>query len=251
MTEGNEQVWINLNKAFVREGVERSDGSGTFNMVTMPQGVMVDGKDVGGYQFSPLYVHDSTMNDNMKGINVLADKEIWLTKGTGEEKDVVKVMPSKLVEALAEHARAYRMEHTTWINVHKAFAHERTGVNGDFYSVSMPPGVMVDGKDLGGYNFSVNPSQVIPSKVNENMVGIPVNSDRDLTLHGGEGFKDAVTVKPFVLVEALAAERQAYREAHPRGISEMAENGKEAALDSQTHPMGAPEREPEYAHSAI
>ena len=51
-------TYISLHKNFVRTDIEYTDPKTgekkTFNSVTLPQGTVIDGKDVGGYQFSPL-----------------------------------------------------------------------------------------------------------------------------------------------------------------------------------------------------
>lgn len=56
-------TYISLHKNFVRTDIEYTDPKTgekkTFNSVTLPQGTIIDGKDVGGYQFSPLYVNES------------------------------------------------------------------------------------------------------------------------------------------------------------------------------------------------
>ena len=56
-------VYITLHRNFVREGIEYTDRrtgeTRTFNQVTLPAGTVIDGRDVGGYEFSPLYVNPS------------------------------------------------------------------------------------------------------------------------------------------------------------------------------------------------
>lgn len=61
--DAKKNVYLNLHKAFVRENIEYTDkGTGekkTFNQVTLPKGTVIDGIDVGGYEFSPLFVNES------------------------------------------------------------------------------------------------------------------------------------------------------------------------------------------------
>ena len=122
-------TYISLHKNFVRTDIEYTDRrtgeQKTFNSVTLPQGTVIDGKDVGGYQFSPLYVNESKYRgENWRDIPLLTDREVWLQKsvldpegnpvvdGDGRRmKDTVKVMPQQIKDALAESRRAYAEAH--------------------------------------------------------------------------------------------------------------------------------------------
>jgi hypothetical protein len=93
--------------------------------VTIPNGTVIDGKDMGGYEFSPLYVNQSRFRgENWRDIPLLADREVWLQKSVldpdgnpviGEDgkrlRDTVKVMPQQIKEALAEARKAWAAEH--------------------------------------------------------------------------------------------------------------------------------------------
>ena len=121
-------------KSFVREGIEYTDRATgearTFNSATLPKGTVVDGVDVGGYEFSPMFVNESRFKGaDFRDIPLLANREVWLRKtvmgpdgqpeldeGGRAVKDTVKVMPAQLKEAVdagrsrylaerAEHAR--------------------------------------------------------------------------------------------------------------------------------------------------
>ena len=125
--EERKNVYLSLHKSFVREGIEYTDRATgearTFNTV-------VDGMDVGGYEFSPMFVNESRFKGaDFRDIPLLANREVWLRKtvmgpdGQPEldedgraVKDTVKVMPAQLKEAVdagrsrylaerAEHAR--------------------------------------------------------------------------------------------------------------------------------------------------
>ena len=104
--EERKNVYLSLHKSFVREGIEYTDRATgearTFNSATLPKGTVVDGMDVGGYEFSPMFVNES----RFKGLD----------EGGRAVKDTVKVMPAQLKEAVdagrsrylaerAEHAR--------------------------------------------------------------------------------------------------------------------------------------------------
>ena len=122
-------VYISLHKNFVREGIKYTDkatgAEKTFNQVRLPSGTTIDGKDVGGYEFSPLYVNESKYRgENWRDIPLLAEREVWLQKTVldadgntviGEDgkrqKDTVKVTPDKIKDALAQARKAWAEEH--------------------------------------------------------------------------------------------------------------------------------------------
>lgn len=122
-------TYISLHKNFVRTDIEYTDPrtgeKKTFNSVTLPQGTVIDGKDVGGYQFSPLYVNESKYRgENWRDIPLLTEREVWLQKSVldpegnpviGEDgkrlKGTVRVMPQQIKDALAESRRAYAEAH--------------------------------------------------------------------------------------------------------------------------------------------
>ena len=122
-------TYISLHKNFVRTDIEYTDPKTgekkTFNSVTLPQGTIIDGKDVGGYQFSPLYVNESKYRgENWRDIPLLTEREVWLQKSVldpegnpviGEDgkrlKETVRVMSQQIKEALAESRRAYAEAH--------------------------------------------------------------------------------------------------------------------------------------------
>ena len=76
---------------------------------------------------------------------------------------------------------------TIWINVHKdwvkeniPFTDKKTGEAKTFNRVIIPPGTVVDGKDVSFYEFS--PKFVNQNKFNANMRSIPVREDFTYTL---------------------------------------------------------------------
>ena len=122
-------VYLSFHRNFVREAIpykdKRTGEQRTFNQVTIPRGTVIDGKDVGGYEFSPLYVNASRYKgDDWRDVPLLADREVWLQKSVldpdgkpviDEEgrrlRDTVKVMPQQIKDALAESRRAWASEH--------------------------------------------------------------------------------------------------------------------------------------------
>ena len=111
--EDKKHVYLTMHEKFVREDIsyidQRTGEEKTFNSVTLPKNTVIDGVDVGYYQFSPLFVNPSRFRD----IPLLADREVWLTRTQLDEngdpvkdeggkgvKDIVKVMPAALKEAV-------------------------------------------------------------------------------------------------------------------------------------------------------
>lgn len=95
------KVWLDYPAAFIKENLKSSYDSKTYHRVTLPKGTVIDGKDVSYYRFSPLYVNPcKKYGDKWRTIPLLADREVWLSKGFGEAKDTVVTSPIKLKEAL-------------------------------------------------------------------------------------------------------------------------------------------------------
>lgn len=69
--EERKNVYLSLHKSFVREGIEYTDRATgearTFNSATLPKGTVVDGVDVGGYEFSPMFVNESRFKGRLPG----------------------------------------------------------------------------------------------------------------------------------------------------------------------------------------
>lgn len=118
-------TYLTLHKNFVRTDIECTDRvTGevrTFNSVTLPKGTVIDGVDVSYYQFSPMFVNESRYRgENYRDIPLLTDSEVWLKKSVLDEngqpvldgdgrpaKDVVRVMPAQIKEALDRSRSEY------------------------------------------------------------------------------------------------------------------------------------------------
>ena len=118
-------TYLTLHKNFVRTDIECTDRvTGevrTFNSVTLPKGTVIDGVDVSYYQFSPMFVNESRhRGENYRDIPLLTDREVWLKKSVLDEngqpvldgdgrpaKDVVRVMPAQIKEALDRSRSEY------------------------------------------------------------------------------------------------------------------------------------------------
>lgn len=125
MEDNKKNIYVTVHKNFVRENIEYPDRktgeTKTFNSVTLPKGTIIDGVDVSYYQFTPLFVNPSRFKgENFRDIPLLADKEVWLKKDAldadgnpvldedGKQvKDIVKVMPAQLKEAINKGREAY------------------------------------------------------------------------------------------------------------------------------------------------
>lgn len=131
MAEKSERrnVYVSLHEAFVREGIRYTDRrtgeQRSFNVARLPPGTVIGGRDVGGYEFSPLYVNPSRFRgEQWRDIPLLADREVRLSRSVldaegkpivGEdgrrEKETLSVSPSQIKEALAEARKRYAQEH--------------------------------------------------------------------------------------------------------------------------------------------
>ena len=118
-------TYLTLHKNFVRTDIECTDRvTGevrTFNSVTLSKGTVIDGVDVSYYQFSPMFVNESRYRgENYRDIPLLTDREVWLKKSVLDEngqpvldgdgrpaKDVVRVMPAQIKEALDRSRSEY------------------------------------------------------------------------------------------------------------------------------------------------
>lgn len=116
--EDKKHVYLTMHEKFVREDISyidpRTDEEKTFNSVTLPKNTVIDGVDVGYYQFSPMFVNPSRFKgEHFRDIPLLAEREVWLTRtqldesgdpvkdGDGKNvKDIVKVMPAALKQAV-------------------------------------------------------------------------------------------------------------------------------------------------------
>ena len=113
-------TYLTLHKNFVRTDIEYADRvtgeSRTFNSVTLPKGTVIDGVDVSYYQFN----ESRFRGGNYRDIPLLTDREVWLKKSVLDEngqpivdengkpaKDVVRVMPAQIKEALDRSRSEY------------------------------------------------------------------------------------------------------------------------------------------------
>lgn len=128
-TAPKKNVYISLHKAFIHENIKYTDKAGnekTFNVVRLPSDTIIDGKDVGGYEFSPLYVnHSKFRGENWRDIPLLADRDIRLQKTVLDaegkpvlgddgkrQKESLTVKPEQIKTALSEARKRYAEEHS-------------------------------------------------------------------------------------------------------------------------------------------
>ena len=84
-TPTKKNVYISLHKSFIHENIKYTDRKTgeekTFNVVRLPKDTVIDGKDMGGFEFSPLYVNPSKFRgENWRDIPLLADREVQLRR---------------------------------------------------------------------------------------------------------------------------------------------------------------------------
>lgn len=129
MSDEKKNTYLSLHKNFVRENIEYTDKktgeTKTFNQVRLPEGTVIDGQDMGGYEFSPLFVNDSRFKgENWRDIPLISAREVWLQKSVLDPegnpvlddagkrmKDTVRVMPEQIKDALAQSRRAWADAH--------------------------------------------------------------------------------------------------------------------------------------------
>ena len=83
--EGRQRVYLTVHENFVREDIHYQDWKTgeerSFNLVTLPMGTVVDGEDLGGWQFSALFVDESRFKgEHWRDVPLLADREVWLRR---------------------------------------------------------------------------------------------------------------------------------------------------------------------------
>lgn len=118
MPSDKEKVHIHLPAALVKEGIPFTDKSTgerrTFNAAKLPEGCRLGGRDVSGWEFSPLFVNESQFREGWKHIPLLADRDVRLTHTVMEGgrpaigpdgkrvKEERRVDPVDLADAIAE-----------------------------------------------------------------------------------------------------------------------------------------------------
>lgn len=118
-------TYLTIHKNFVKTDIEYEDKvtgeRRTFSSVTLPSGTVIDGHDVSYYQFSPLFINESRFRgEDYRDIPLLTTREVWLKRSVLDEngqpildesgkpaKDVVKVMPAQLKEAVDRGRQQY------------------------------------------------------------------------------------------------------------------------------------------------
>ena len=125
-----ERVYLQLHENFVRENItyrDRQTGEErTFNLVTLPMGTIVDGEDLGGWQFSALYVDPSRFKgEHWRDVPLLSDREVWLRRSVLDadgnpipdengrnQVETRKVPPQAIKGALIESRRRWAEAHS-------------------------------------------------------------------------------------------------------------------------------------------
>ena len=183
-----EKVYVNLHESYVRENVERKDGSGTYNLAKLPNNTIIDGQNCAGWCFYPKYVNYANKFDEQgnlmrdengkpvpnkdnptRTMPIPKDWTIQLThfdeQGNKQEKNV---SPADLKAGIDNSYKLYKQNkrektYEEWKNspkeylrVHKSFVKQgldRNDGSGKFNAVDLPNNVIIDGRDFGGYSF--------------------------------------------------------------------------------------------------
>lgn len=122
-------VYISLHESFIKENVKYTDKKTgqekSFNIVRLPKDTIIDGKDMGGFEFSPLYVNPSKFRgEHWRDIPLLADREVQLRRDVRDiegnpiigddgkrQKESLTVKPVQIKTALSEARKRYAEEH--------------------------------------------------------------------------------------------------------------------------------------------
>ena len=128
--EGRQRVYLTVHENFVREDIHYQDWKSgeerSFNLVTLPMGTIVDGEDLGGWQFSALFVDESRFKgEHWRDIPLLADREVWLRRSVLDadgnpipdengrnQVETRKVPPQAIKGALIESRRRWAEAHS-------------------------------------------------------------------------------------------------------------------------------------------
>lgn len=141
--EHQQALQLRMPSGFCRTYINKESGE-KFNVVVIPKGTYLDGVDISGYYFNPLYLNcpqipgtsQSVRNAAFYEIPLLPDKEIWLKKDKLEKIDgilqsvkdsdgkkiyngMVKCYPGQLQEALEQSWENYRKEIEQERNIEK------------------------------------------------------------------------------------------------------------------------------------
>lgn len=106
-TLNKDKVYLNVHNNFAKIGLESKLGNGqTFNAVTIPNGSVVDGKDIGGGTIYPLdmYIYKNKFNDNLTTVQFRQDQEVQVNFKNGEH---IKVKAEDLCEAVTKANKEY------------------------------------------------------------------------------------------------------------------------------------------------
>ena len=125
-----QRVYLTLHENFVRENVRYQDRKTgeerVTNLVTLPHGTVVDGEDLGGWQFTALFVDESKYKgEHWRDIPLLAEREVWLRRSVLDadgnpmpdengrnQVETRKVAPQAIKEALVESRRRWAEAHS-------------------------------------------------------------------------------------------------------------------------------------------
>lgn len=110
-TMDKERVYLNVHTSFAKLGIEDESGNGqTYNVVTLPRGTSVDGKDLSGGRLYPfgMYIYPNKFNDNLITVQYKPEQEVQVNLKNGEK---VKVKAEELCESVDKANKKYLSEH--------------------------------------------------------------------------------------------------------------------------------------------
>lgn len=210
----------------------------SFYKLRIPEGVEIAGKDIGGYSFTSFWAKTTTSPKGTFEASIGYSDEpldngempyVKLQKGHYDKEqetyivdDEMKVYCEQLEQAVKDFNKDYLKNHTLFIN--KNYTKERESQeHGKFLSVFLPPNTIVDGKDVGGYTFTVHSQRVSDVGINEKiysiLLGDNVTLSKDLGHRddNGEWIKgeiDKVKIGSITLKDSISKAISEYMEAN-------------------------------------
>lgn len=103
------KVYISLHRSYCRQMEDRFREGETFNVMTMPKGTTLNGRDIGGARINPRYMGESKFNPNeMTATYYLSPDQSLEIKLNMPDGTFAKVDVEQLKEAIDEQKQAYR-----------------------------------------------------------------------------------------------------------------------------------------------
>lgn len=193
MSEEKEMISVVVPEQYV---TERAGKYGVFYQAKMPKGFKFNGEDIGGFSFTcsnatmkdgkctlDFYKSEGRFKDVVLNRSIKNDNEEW-------ENNKDFITPSQLSDLCKENFRNVSLlVNKAFINTF-SFTSEKTGEEITKASITIPNGVVYDGKDLGGYQFVVSPKALSDIDGHDNLQKVSFYSFYDIPVSKNLGEKN-------------------------------------------------------------